>query len=180
MEDSILVIQTIAGCPAEKVGVLPGDRIIYIDNELVAGVKIKTSDVYKRLRGPKGTEVTIKVRRGSKAELIEFKIIRDKIPIYSVDATYMIGKDMGYIKINQFMIQLNNSTINLLKIKSKFLEKIIFILKYNLYKDYINITRLIFVYVQTLGKVGRVQQTSTTILKKRNMALRGRTTSGCD
>ena len=102
MEDSILVIQTIAGCPAEKVGVLPGDRIIYIDNELVAGVKIKTSDVYKRLRGPKGTEVTIKVRRGSKAELIEFKIIRDKIPIYSVDATYMIGKDIGYIKINQF------------------------------------------------------------------------------
>ena len=102
MEDSILVIQTVAGCPAEKVGVLPGDRIVYIDNELVAGVKIKTSDVYKRLRGPKGTEVTIKVRRGSKPELMEFKIIRDKIPVYSVDATYMIGKDIGYIKINQF------------------------------------------------------------------------------
>jgi len=102
MEDTIMVIQTIAGCPAEKVGVLPGDRIIYIDNELVAGVKIKTFDVYKKLRGPKGTEVTIKVRRGSKSELLEFKIIRDKIPIYSVDATYMIGKDIGYIKINQF------------------------------------------------------------------------------
>ena len=102
MEDTILVIQTIAGCPAEKVGVLPGDRIIFIDNVLVAGIKIKTSDVYKKLRGPKGTEVTIKVRRGSKPELMEFKIIRDKIPIYSVDATYMIGKDIGYIKINQF------------------------------------------------------------------------------
>ena len=102
MEDTILVIQTVAGCPAEKVGVLPGDRIIYIDNELVAGVKIQTSDVFKKLRGPKGTEVTIKIRRGSKPELLEFKIIRDKIPVYSVDANYMIDKNIGYIKINSF------------------------------------------------------------------------------
>ena len=102
MEDTLLVVQTISGCPAEKVGVLPGDRIIFIDNQLVAGVKVQNSDVFKRLRGPKGTEVTIKVRRGSKPELMEFKIIRDKIPIFSVDASYMIGKDIGFIKINNF------------------------------------------------------------------------------
>jgi carboxyl-terminal processing protease len=102
LEDTLFVVQTISGCPAEKVGVLPGDRIIFINNELVAGIKMPTSDVYKRLRGPKGTEVTVKVLRGGKRELIEFKIIRDKIPIYSVDATYMIGKDIGYIKINNF------------------------------------------------------------------------------
>jgi len=102
LEDSLLVVQTIAGCPAEKVGVLPGDRIIYINNELVAGVKMPNSDIFKRLRGPKGTEVTVKIRRGGKSELIEFKIIRDKIPLYSVDATYMIGKDIGYIKVNNF------------------------------------------------------------------------------
>ncbi|HJV78847.1 MAG TPA: S41 family peptidase [Paludibacter sp.] len=102
LEDSLFVVQTIAGCPAEKVGVLPGDRIIYINNDLVAGVKMPNSEVFKRLRGPKGTEVTVKIRRGGKAELIEFKIIRDKIPLYSVDATYMIGKDIGYIKVNNF------------------------------------------------------------------------------
>lgn len=102
MEDTLFVVQTIPGCPAEKVGVLPGDRIIYINKDLVAGVKMQNSDIFKRLRGPKGTEVSIKVRRGSKPELLDFKIVRDKIPIYSIDATYMIGKDIGYIKINNF------------------------------------------------------------------------------
>lgn len=102
LEDTLLVVQTIAGCPAEKVGVLPGDRIIYIDEELIAGVKMQNSDIMKRLRGKKGTEVTVKIQRGEKKELLVFKIIRDKIPIYSVDATYMIGKDIGYIKINNF------------------------------------------------------------------------------
>jgi carboxyl-terminal processing protease len=102
LDDSLLVVQTVAGCPAEKVGVLPGDRIIYINNELIAGVKMPTSGVFKRLRGPKGTEVIVKIKRGNKKELIEFRIIRDKIPLYSVDATYMIGSDIGYIKINNF------------------------------------------------------------------------------
>jgi len=102
MEDTFLVVQTISGCPAEKVGIHPGDRIIFINNELVAGVKLQNSDLFKRLRGPRGTEVTVKIRRGGKPELIEFKIIRDKIPIYSVDASYMIGKEIGYIKINNF------------------------------------------------------------------------------
>lgn len=102
MEDTLLVVQTISGCPAEKVGVQAGDRILYINNELVAGVKMKNSDIFKRLRGPKGTEVTVKILRGGKTELMEFKIIRDKIPIYSVDASYMIGKEIGYIKVNNF------------------------------------------------------------------------------
>lgn len=102
LEDTLLVVQTISGAPAEKVGVLAGDRIIYIGNELIAGVKMQNSDIMKRLRGPKGTEVTVKIKRGNKAELLTFKIIRDKIPIYSIDANYMIGKDIGYIKINNF------------------------------------------------------------------------------
>jgi carboxyl-terminal processing protease len=102
LEDTLLVVQTISGCPAEKVGVMPGDRIIYINNELIAGVKMQNSDIFKRLRGPKGTEVTVKIKRGNNPQLIEFKIIRDKIPLFSVDASYMIGKDIGYIKINNF------------------------------------------------------------------------------
>lgn len=102
IEDTIVVMQTISGCPAEKVGVLPGDRIVYINNELVAGVKMQSSEIFKRLRGQKGTEVIIKVRRESKPELIVFKILRDRIPLFSVDASYMIGKEIGYIKINNF------------------------------------------------------------------------------
>lgn len=101
-EDTLLVVQTIAGCPAEKVGVLPGDRIIYIDDENIAGVKMQNSGIMKRLRGVKGTEVTVKILRKGQKDLLNFKIIRDKIPIYSVDASYMIGKDIGYIKINNF------------------------------------------------------------------------------
>ena len=106
LEDTLFVVQTISGCPAEKVGVMPGDRIIYINNKLIAGVvdgkKLQNSDVFKLLRGPKGSEVTVKILRGGKPGLLEFKIIRDKIPIYSVDASYMIGKDIGYIKVNNF------------------------------------------------------------------------------
>lgn len=102
LEDTLLVVQTVAGCPAEKVGVLAGDRILYIGDESIAGVKIQNSDVMKKLRGPKGSEVTIKVLRQGKKELIEFKIIRDKIPVYSVDAAYMVDKNIGYIKINNF------------------------------------------------------------------------------
>ncbi len=101
-EDTLLVVQTIAGCPAEKVGVLPGDRIIYIDDENIAGVKMQNSGIMKRLRGEKGSEVIVKVLRKNKTDLLNFKIIRDKIPIHSVDASYMIGKEIGYIKINNF------------------------------------------------------------------------------
>ncbi|MBP6610192.1 MAG: S41 family peptidase [Paludibacter sp.] len=102
LEDTLLVVQTIAGAPAEKVGILAGDRIIYIKDELIAGVKMQNSDIMKRLRGPKGTEVSVRIKRGVKDELLTFKITRDKIPVYSIDATYMIGKDIGYVKINNF------------------------------------------------------------------------------
>ncbi len=102
LEDTLLVVQTISNAPAEKVGVLAGDRIVYINDELVAGVKMQNSDIMKRLRGPKGTEVTVKIKRRGNKELLIFKIIRDKIPVYSIDAHYMIGKDIGYIKINNF------------------------------------------------------------------------------
>lgn len=102
LEDTLLVVQTIAGAPAEKVGVQAGDRIIYIGDELIAGVKIQNSDIMKKLRGPKGTEVLVKIKRGQNPELMDFVITRDKIPIYSIDANYLIGKNIGYIRINNF------------------------------------------------------------------------------
>jgi carboxyl-terminal processing protease len=79
LDDTLLVVQTIAGAPAGKVGVLPGDRIIYIGDELIAGVKMQNSDIMKRLRGPKGTEVLVKIKRGATSELLSFNIIRDCI-----------------------------------------------------------------------------------------------------
>jgi len=101
-EDTILVVQTISGTPAEKVGVMPGDRIVYINEELVAGVKFQNSDVTKRLRGPRGSLVEVKISRRGVKELMLFKITRDKIPINSIDASYMIDKETGYIRINNF------------------------------------------------------------------------------
>ncbi len=102
LEDTLLVVQTISGCPAEKVGVRAGDKMIMINDTLIAGVKIQNSDVMKKLRGKRGTEVRVKMLREGVSDLIEFKIVRDKIPIYSVDAVYMLTKDVGYIKINNF------------------------------------------------------------------------------
>ncbi|MDO9633544.1 MAG: S41 family peptidase [Paludibacter sp.] len=101
-EDTILVVQTISGTPAEKVGVMPGDRIIFINDELMAGQKIQNSDVMKRLRGPKGSEVSVKILRRGLSNLLLFKIIRDKIPVNSIDASYMIDQETGYIRINNF------------------------------------------------------------------------------
>ncbi|MTK53084.1 S41 family peptidase [Paludibacter sp.] len=104
LEDTLYVIQTISGCPAAKVGVLPGDRMIFIEDTLIAGpsVKMQNTAIMKKLRGPRGTVVRVKMLRRGVPELIDFSITRDKIPIYSVDASYMIDKEVGYIKINSF------------------------------------------------------------------------------
>ncbi len=103
--DTLYVIQTISGGPSEKVGIVPGDRIIAVDDTIIAGVKMKTNDVMKRLRGPKGTTVNVKVKRQGVPELIDFAIIRDDIPIYSVDAAYMADPKTGYIRISRFAEQ---------------------------------------------------------------------------
>ena len=100
--DTLFVIQTISGGPSEKAGVLAGDRIIEVDDTLIAGVKMPTEDVMSRLRGKRGTKVTVKVMRRGSAGLIPITIKRDKIPVYSLDAAYMINKNTGYIRISRF------------------------------------------------------------------------------
>lgn len=102
LTDTVYVIQVIPGGPSEKVGLMAGDRIIEVDDTLIAGVKMKTTDIMKRLRGPKGTEVRVKVKRGENPDLMEYRIIRGKIPMYSLDAAYMADKHTGYIKLNRF------------------------------------------------------------------------------
>ncbi len=101
-KDTLYVIQTVPGGPSERVGVLAGDRIIYVNDTVIAGVKMKNSDIQKRLRGKKGTEVTIKVKRSGVKELITFRITRDNIPLHSIDAQYMLDERTGYLRISRF------------------------------------------------------------------------------
>lgn len=100
LHDTLTVISAVPGGPSEKVGLLAGDKIIKVEGENIAGVKLSSTEVRKKLKGPKGSPVNIVVLR--KGDYIDFKILRDKIPIYSVDASYMLDKTTGYIKILRF------------------------------------------------------------------------------
>lgn len=100
--DTIYVISTIASGPSERVGILPGDRIIKVNDTIVAGVKMKQRDVMKRLRGPKGTKVKVQALRNGESKPIDFVITRDDIPIHSVEAAYMADSHTGYIRISRF------------------------------------------------------------------------------
>jgi carboxyl-terminal processing protease len=102
LRDTIIVIEPIAGGPSEKAGLLPGDRIITIDGEKVGGTGISTNGVRGKLMGMKGTKVNINVFRKGEKSILDFTIIRDKIPINSLDAAYMLDKETGYIKLNKF------------------------------------------------------------------------------
>jgi carboxyl-terminal processing protease len=100
LTDTLYVIQVISGGPSERAGLLPGDRIIMVNDTLISGVKMKTNDVMKRLRGPKNTQVKVSVLRGE--NMTDYTITRGKIPVYSIDAAYMLNKNVGYIKVNRF------------------------------------------------------------------------------
>lgn len=115
--DTLYVIQTIAGGPSERVGILAGDRIIAVNDTSIAGVKMKNSAIMKRLRGEKGTKVDVKVlrRNNAKTDTIDFKITRDDIPIYSVDAAYMVDPKTGYIRINKFAAETHNEVAQAIK-----------------------------------------------------------------
>ncbi|MGB4327710.1 MAG: S41 family peptidase, partial [Tenuifilum sp.] len=100
--DTVVVINTIPGGPSEKLGILAGDRIVKVNGKNIAGVKFPMDSVPKLLKGPTGTRVKVSIKRTDVPDLIDFDIVRDKIPIYSVDVAYMPTKDIGYIKINTF------------------------------------------------------------------------------
>lgn len=103
-EDTVYVIQTVAGGPSEKVGIQAGDRILACNDTTIAGVKMKRTEIMKHLRGPKGTKANLKVlrRSGNKADTINFVVTRAEIPIYSIDAAYMVNDTTGYIRVNKF------------------------------------------------------------------------------
>ncbi|MCU0734620.1 MAG: PDZ domain-containing protein, partial [Methylotetracoccus sp.] len=101
-KDTIMVIQVISGGPSEKAGLLAGDRIVAINDSVVAGTGITSNGAVKLLKGKRGTEVNVSILRRGLASLIDFKIIRDVIPTYSIDISYMVNDSVGYIKLSRF------------------------------------------------------------------------------
>lgn len=102
LEDTIYIIRAISGGPSEKVGIMAGDRIVKVEGENVAGTGITSGGVQKLLKGPKGTRVDVTVKRRTEKELLDFTITRDKIPVYSLDASYMVNDKIGYVKLARF------------------------------------------------------------------------------
>jgi carboxyl-terminal processing protease len=130
--DTLYVIEALAGGPSEKIGLRAGDKILYVDDTLIAGVKMSTKDVMSRLKGPKGTNVTVSVLRKGVPDLVNFKITRAKIPIYSIDAAYMMDKNIGYIRPMRFGATTTNEFRDAVqKLKQQGLENLILDLRQN-------------------------------------------------
>jgi carboxyl-terminal processing protease len=102
LNDTLVVIKTIANGPSEKIGILAGDRILIVDGDTLAGKGVSSDSIVSRLKGPKGSNVKVGVKRSALKELLNFDIIRDDIPLYSMDVAYMIRPGTGYLKLNKF------------------------------------------------------------------------------
>ncbi|MBE0675230.1 MAG: S41 family peptidase, partial [Bacteroidales bacterium] len=130
--DTILVISTIPNGPSEKAGLLAGDKIIYVNDSLVAGKNIPDDNIVKMLKGPRGTTVSVRVLRKGLDNLLPFDIVRDKIPIYTVEAAYMIDETIGFIKIASFAVTtFEEFRVGLARLKSDGMKKLIIDLRGN-------------------------------------------------
>ncbi len=119
IEDTLLVIQPVSNGPSEKVGILAGDRIVAVNDSAIAGVKVSTEDIMARLRGPKDSEVKLTVVRRGVDDSLFFTVKRDKIPILSLDASYMIQPQTGYIRVNRFGATTAEEVVKALKALQK-------------------------------------------------------------
>lgn len=130
--DTLTVITTLSGGPSEAVGLRSGDKIIKVDDKVIASTKLTNLDVQRYLKGPKGSEVKIEVLRKNKKEPITFTIIRDKIPQFSVDASYMVDQEIGYIKINRFSQTTYDEMMEaMVKLKKEGMKKLVLDLQGN-------------------------------------------------
>ena len=98
--DTAIVLEVIAGGPAEKAGMLPGDRLLKVDDKVIAGVKFPQDSMVRRMKGPSGTKVLVTVGRGR--DVIPFEIVRGKIPLHSIDAAFMVDDTIGYVRLAKF------------------------------------------------------------------------------
>lgn len=131
-KDTITIITTIKGGPSEKVGILAGDRIVYVDDSLVAGTKVTNKTAMSLLKGPKKTKVNVKVKRQGVADLLDFTITRDVIPNYSLDVAYMIDDEIGFIKLTKFSQTTHKEFVEAVrKLRSEGMTKLILDLRGN-------------------------------------------------
>ncbi len=132
LKDTFIVVATIPGGPSEKLGIKAGDKIIKVDGITVAGVGMKSGDVREKLMGELGTKVRVEINRKSSLKNIDFIITRDNIPIFSVDASYMVSNDIGYIKLNSFSRTTSEEVQKALKLlKDQGMKHLIFDLQDN-------------------------------------------------
>lgn len=132
LTDTLYVIETIAGGPSEKVGIRAGDKIIYVNDTLIAGVKRSNKYVMSQLKGPKGTKVNVKVLRRGVPDLIDFRITRAKIPVYSIDVAYMVDAKTGYIQVKRFGATTTKEFRDAVaKLQSEGMKNLILDLEYN-------------------------------------------------
>jgi carboxyl-terminal processing protease len=118
LNDTLFVISPITGGPSERVGIRSGDRILKVDGKSIAGIGITNEDVFAMLRGAKGTQVIVSIKRRYVDELLDFSIVRDKIPINSLDAAYVVEDGIGYIKLSRFaMTSMDEFEQSALKLK---------------------------------------------------------------
>lgn len=131
-QDTILVISPVPGGPSDRVGIMAGDKIVTIDGEDAFGEKVNNDYVAKHLRGEKGTKVTLGIKRGKSDELIDYEVIRDKIPLNSIEAAFMLDKNVGYIKLDRFA-QTSNTEFeeSLAKLKAQKMKSLILDLRGN-------------------------------------------------
>ena len=132
LKDTIIVVSPISGGPSEALGIMSGDKIVKIEDSLVAGIGITNNEVIKMLRGEKGTTVKVGISRRNSADLLDFTITRDKIPIFSVDVGYMVNESIGYIRISRFSATTYKEFMQQLKkLKKEGMEKLIIDLRQN-------------------------------------------------
>ena len=132
MKDTIHVVDVIRGGPSEKVGVVAGDKILKVDDKFATGDTIKNDWVFKHLRGVKGTKVILMVERNGRKEPIVFEIIRDKIPITSVDTWFMLDKILGYIRLDRFAQNSTQEVLDAIRdLKKQGMKELIFDLRGN-------------------------------------------------
>lgn len=102
INDTVYVLETISGAAAEEAGLLPGDRIVEVDGENIAGVGIKEEDIFSKLRGPKDTQVNVGVKRHNSPSVLRYDIIRGEVPVSPIDASYIINDSIGYVRLGKF------------------------------------------------------------------------------
>jgi carboxyl-terminal processing protease len=102
IDDTLMVIQPVTNGPSERVGIIAGDRIVAVNDTAIAGVKMSKEEIMRRLRGPKNTKVVLTIVRQGIKDKLTFTVVRDKIPVKSIDAAYMIRPHVGYIRIGNF------------------------------------------------------------------------------